>query len=276
MLKNYLYHTEKISERITRILLPGEVFSYLLEGDESAALIDTGCGIGDLRGFVKSLTEKPVTVLLTHGHVDHAPGSVQFDNVYMNASDRKIFREHNILEKRMDYAVSTSKEARFVFGDLMPVESGERFHDLSDGDSFNLGHLQIKAFACGGHTPGSMTFLIPEEEYLILGDACNPFTFLFDKSCLGLTSYENNLLALQGKVQGRYKKILISHGEGNASRNMIEEAYHVCEAIKRGDVVNIPFDFQGRKALLAKPLHRQNKYGEEMANIAYDPERIYE
>lgn len=271
-----LFQAEKISDRITRIHLPGEVFSYLVEGEKKAVLIDTGCGIGDLRGFVEGLTEKPLTVLLTHGHVDHAPGAVQFEDVYMNLLDSRIFQEHNILEKRKGYAESVSEKVPFTEADMLPVGSCERFRQLSDGDCFDLGGLQVTAYACGGHTPGSMVFLIQEEGYLLLGDACNPFTFLFDKSCLGVASYERSLLALQGKVQGRYEKVLISHGEGTASRDMLEENYHVCEAIKRGDVVNIHFEFQGRKAFLAKPQGRRNEFGEEMANIAYNPDRIYE
>ena len=271
-----LFRAEKISDRITRIYLPGEVFSYLVEGREKAVLIDTGCGIGDLKGYVEGLTEKPLIVLLTHGHVDHAPGAVQFENVYMNLLDSGIFREHNLLEKRKGYAESASGKISFKETDLLPVSFCERFHHLSDGDRFDLGELHVTAYACGGHTPGSMVFLIQEEGYLLLGDACNPCTFLFDKSCLGIVSYERNLLALQGKVQGRYTKVLISHGEGIASRNMLEENYHVCESIKRGEVENIPFEFQGRSAFLAKPLGRRNAFGEEMANIVYDPDRIYE
>lgn len=83
MMENKLFYTEKITDHITRIVMPGQVFGYLVVGSERAVLIDTGCGIGDLRSFVEQLTDKPVTVLLTHGHLDHAPGAVQFDEVYM-------------------------------------------------------------------------------------------------------------------------------------------------------------------------------------------------
>lgn len=268
-MEDRLFRSEKISERITRIILPGEVFSYLLEGDKKAAVIDTGCGVGDLKGYIEKLTQKELFVLLTHGHVDHAPGAVQFEDVYMNMLDRKIFMEHNVLAKRKDFAGSCD-------GELLPEESCERYHDLADGDCFDLGGIHIEAYACGGHTPGSMTFLIPEEGYLLLGDACNPLTFLFDRSCLGVASYGKNLSALQEKVRGRYKGVLISHGNGTASRNMLEENCKVCESVMAGDVANIPFVFQGRMALLAKPQNRLNQYGEEMANIAYDPARIYE
>lgn len=44
---------------------------FLIEGPEKALLIDTGQGVGDLRSCVEMLTDKPVTVVLTHNHADH-------------------------------------------------------------------------------------------------------------------------------------------------------------------------------------------------------------
>ena len=83
---NY-YATEKINDNLTLIRsLSGELL-YLVEGTERAALIDTCVGVGHLRVFVDSLTDKPLTVLLTHGHMDHAPGAPEFDTVYMNERD---------------------------------------------------------------------------------------------------------------------------------------------------------------------------------------------
>ena len=67
---------------------------YLVEGDKKAALIDTGSGLGSLKPVVERLTDKPVTVLLTHGHVDHAMGAAEFSDVYMSRKDDYIFRDH--------------------------------------------------------------------------------------------------------------------------------------------------------------------------------------
>jgi hydroxyacylglutathione hydrolase len=55
---------------------------YLVEGNEKAALIDTGMGSGDLAGYVKTLTKLPVIVLITHGHRDHTGQMNQFTTVY--------------------------------------------------------------------------------------------------------------------------------------------------------------------------------------------------
>ena len=60
---------------------PGHVNSYLVEGDERAALIDAGTGIAPLAPVVRRLTDRPVTVVLTHNHFDHVGGAHEFDRV---------------------------------------------------------------------------------------------------------------------------------------------------------------------------------------------------
>ena len=75
------YSAEKLNTHMTAIRsLTGEIM-YLIEGEEKAVLVDTCLGVGHLRRFVETLTEKPITVILTHGHVDHALGAPEFDEV---------------------------------------------------------------------------------------------------------------------------------------------------------------------------------------------------
>lgn len=55
----------------------------LLIGDRIAALIDTGCGIGNLREAVEQVTSKPVIVVNTHTHLDHLGSNRQFEHIAM-------------------------------------------------------------------------------------------------------------------------------------------------------------------------------------------------
>lgn len=50
------FSSQKITNHITRIYLPGDVQAYLVEGMDKSVLIDTGCGIGDLKAYVATLT----------------------------------------------------------------------------------------------------------------------------------------------------------------------------------------------------------------------------
>lgn len=279
-MRNELFYTETITEHITRIVLPGEVFAYLVEGDERAALIDTGCGIGDLKSFVDQLTDKPCIVLLTHGHLDHAPGAVQFEKVYLSVLDHDMLSVHSDPARRYSFAKNTDKaeNVHYTMEDVLPSEDASRYHDICDGDVFFLGNYTIEAFSCPGHTAGSKCFLLCEDRILLTGDACNPFTFLFGPAAKGLKSYEESLEHLLQYASGRYDRILVSHGIGEvASRNMIEENLQVIRDIRSGNVVNTPFGFGTSKGLfIAKEHPRLNEYGEVMANIVYDPARIDE
>lgn len=272
-LNNY-FEYQTITEHVKRILLPGDVFSYLIEGDHTAVLIDTGCGLGDLKEYVESLTDKPITVLLTHGHLDHAPGAVQFEKVYLSPLDIDIYNAHHLISRRVEYLNRTSSADKYSPEDLLPEMNLEKYIPLYDGIILDLGDYHIKGFSCGGHTPGSFVFLLQEDELLILGDACNSFTFLFDKTSLGLTSYENNLKKLLQKVHGTYQRVLLSHGEAEASANMISEVICVCEEIKKGSTDDIPFQFIGRTGWKAYAEERFNENGQIMGNIVYDINRV--
>ena len=43
---------------------------FLLIGSEKAMVINCGMGIGDLKGAIRLLTNKPLVVILFHGYID--------------------------------------------------------------------------------------------------------------------------------------------------------------------------------------------------------------
>ena len=63
---------------------------YLVEGNDRAILIDAGTVIPGLDKIVAKITSKPVTMMLTHAHGDHAGGVGPFPEVYLNAGDIPI------------------------------------------------------------------------------------------------------------------------------------------------------------------------------------------
>ena len=89
------FKTEKISEHITRIHGFCTEFMYLIEGSKAAVLIDTGCGFYSLKNCIHNLTNKPLKVLITHGHVDHAMGANEFEEIYLNHKDKSVYQLHS-------------------------------------------------------------------------------------------------------------------------------------------------------------------------------------
>jgi len=115
---------------------------YLIEGSQSALLIDTGMGPEDLSAFVSKLTNKPVIVALTHGHGDHSAGAKYFKEVYLDARDLKI--------------AGNMGNAKIL--------------NLKEGQIFDLGGIKIETIAIPGHTPGSVAFLDRTNQCIFTGD----------------------------------------------------------------------------------------------------------
>lgn len=273
--------SEKISESVTRIHGIMDEQMYLVEGRERAVLIDTGTGVGSLKAYVESLTDKPVTVLITHGHLDHAMGAIEFDTVYMSRKDDYIYKPHGELAGRRLFLSESPVFRDVEEKDYLPAAPLEHYRDLEEGDVFDLGGMTIETFACPGHTLGSMVFLLREERTLLTGDACNMFTFLYGSYSTGLTTYEESLRELRIKVLGRFERICLSHGDSDAGKELLDEVIGVCEDIRMGRTDDIPYshhtDTDGTRGLIAKAIDgNMRRIDGKSGNIVYDPDRIFE
>lgn len=268
------FEHEKISPTTTRIRAPGLELMYLVEGKEKAALIDTGSGLGFLRSTVEKLTDKPVMVLLTHGHVDHAMGAGEFETVYMNHADDYIYRQHADMAFRRDGLFLCPQPVEE--SEIIPAKPLEEIRQMSGGDSFDLGGLHIDIYDLPGHTRGSLVMLIREERALLLGDACNYLTFLHEPYSTTVREYKESLEALRPKVAGKYDRVYLSHGPGSGSVELIDGVIRVCEDIMAGRTDDVPFGFKDSRGFLAKAeIERDVRVDGGVGNIIYNKERIF-
>ncbi len=243
-----LYQVEPLFPGLTRVWDVSHTAMYLAQGEERALLIDTGVGVGDLKAVVESLTDKPLTVLITHGHVDHAMGAAQFEDVYISPFDRQIYEEHSTLETRKGYVMNSAMQGgnpavvgSLTDADYLPVRTFDSFLPLAPGDHFDLGGISAEVLPGQGHTQGSVTILFPEWRVLLLGDACNSFTFLFAADSSPVTAYRKMLLELKAKTDGKYDRTLFSHGMGEGTPDMIERVIAVCDDILANRTDDVPF-----------------------------------
>lgn len=267
--------SEKISPTVTRIHGITDEQMYLIEGNNRAALIDTGSGVGSLRTYVEGLTDKPIFVLLTHGHVDHAMGAPEFDTVYMSRKDRYIYEDHCNMQLRREYLSQSPAFPAVEEQDYIPLAPCDSFHDLKEGDVFDLGGITIEIFDCPGHTLGSVAILLREERTLITGDACNTFTFLFDWYSTDITTYEKSLRHLLSQTEGAFDRIYLSHRGSDAPKELIRGVLQVCEDIKSGRTDDIPFHFMGQSACIAKAILTEDVRSDGgIGNIVYSKDKI--
>jgi glyoxylase-like metal-dependent hydrolase (beta-lactamase superfamily II) len=271
---NY-YRSHEVEEGITCIksVLTGE-FMYLVEGKDRAILIDTGMGLGNVKEYVEGLTDLPYDVVLSHGHIDHIGGAFLYRSVYINPGDISLFKEHGNKELREESLKNILKEHSMPEDDYVPVRDIELL-PLENGYLFNLGGLTIEVIEAPGHTPGSVCFLLRERRILFTGDACNSFTFLFLDESLPIQEYQKTVGMLLD-MEGRYARILLSHGIPVVPASIIQDVYDCCTDIMKGNVDDVPYSFMGRKAYIAK---RQDPRGGradgKLGNIVYRKDNIY-
>ena len=177
-----------------------EATGYLVVGDERACVIDTMNGYNDLYAAVRKITDKPVTVVNTHGHPDHIFGNMYFQEAYMNPKDLPLARQFT--EDPEFLAFCREK------GRTMPP-----FRDIHPGDTIGLGGRTLEVYALPGHTPGGILLLLREDRILFTGDSVNHHLWMQLDGCLPLREFVKELdkvMFLQDKAD------IILHGHARA------------------------------------------------------------
>ena len=202
---------------------------YLIEGTERAMLIDTGMGAGDLRGAVEMITDKPLVVVHTHGHIDHTGNARQFEEVWIHPADAHMPMPESLERRRSDaehiaqrqkgnigapynmfhlYPYDINVDLRDTTSEPMPVV---RF--LEDGQRFDLGGRVITVYECPGHTAGEVVLLDETDRMLFAGDALN-----YNLLLLGGVPLEQTLAAMRRlrDLSDRYDGIWNGHHDFRA------------------------------------------------------------
>ena len=229
-----LYSAEKISDRISRIAMPGAVFSYIVEGDDRALLIDTGFGLGPFRDYIeKRLQGKPYELILTHGHLDHAGGASQFEKVWMNEADLAIAGKHTQKQMRKQFMERSGFEVKDE--DLAePMEDG--YLPLAYDQVFELGSESVEIVDLGGHTPGSIGALFRQERILLAGDACCSFTLLFGNGeSLSISEYRDRLMKTWNRYNESFDTMIYSHPHNYGGKEVMPEMIELCDEILTGE-----------------------------------------
>lgn len=268
------FTAQRLPNGVTEITDLSEVHCFLVEGRDKALLIDTMTGLRGLPAFVATLTDLPVEVALTHGHMDHAGGVFEFGRCYIHPADIPML-DGRTLPARVGY----------VRGQLPPGEAPEasafvpdgpvEFVPLKAGDKLDLGGRVLEVLHVPGHTRGSLCYLDTASGDFFAGDACNNNTLLMMDVSATIEEYLEALLALKER-QGDIRRFYLFHGPSLQDKSCIDDNIQCCRDILAGTDDRVPVDFLGRPGYLAKertPGTFSRKDG-RFGNVLYNPQQV--
>lgn len=272
-----LFLDSQLFRGVTAIEDPTHVRMFLAVGSERVALIDTGTGLGDIAAHVRTLTDKPLTVICTHGHIDHAGGASRFSGVYLPQADFELEGRHCTTEMKLKQNKLLEFEGRPTVPEwqIAPPRT-EPFIPLEDGKRFELGGLTLRACAFPGHTRGMTAVLFEQLRVMLLGDGCNGRVFLFGSEALSVEEYRSSIKAFEEKHAGEFDFSLMSHGpQAVVSPSILGDTERLCGEIMAGTDDRAPFCFMDEHATVARRLAPDGSHGGGDANIVYDVKRIF-
>ena len=132
-------------------------------GDEhsrEAIVIDPGDDIADILAILEKHSLQVKAIVITHAHIDHIGGAAKLKAVtgapvHMNQNDAELYDQ---LDMQAGW---------------LGIETPQRTSiDIAarEGDSLSLGAANFHVIDTPGHTQGSISIWIPEENKLVAGD----------------------------------------------------------------------------------------------------------
>jgi len=239
-----------------------EVISYLIIGNESALLFDTGNGIGDIRAIVDQLTDKPVRVLNSHSHVDHIGGNYQFQNILSPSTAFSI--ENTLGDDSDSVKMEVSAEALCVELPTGVTASNHHIEPYSitstvrDGDMIDLGGRELEVFLIPGHTDDSVALLDKEAGLLWTGDSfyAGPIWLFFPET--DLAAYKQSIDRLAALVPD-LTALLPAHNTPMIDPAKLLETQSAFNLVINGKAAALPdrdglamFEFDGFSFLMRK------------------------
>lgn len=143
----------------------------LFINDDTKLLIDTGIGRAVIRKLIKNFGQ-PDMIFYSHAHEDHI-----YEKALFSTSERFIHELDKPAAESRDelyrlYGINTPELYQMLdaFLKTFHYEPLENLKIFEDGQTFDLGTLQVKVIHAQGHSGGHCCFEIPQEEIIFTSD----------------------------------------------------------------------------------------------------------
>jgi glyoxylase-like metal-dependent hydrolase (beta-lactamase superfamily II) len=229
-IKDSLYIFQERLDKIEPRFHTVYVNIYLIVGNESALLIDTGCGLFPIKPIINKLIgEKNLIVVNTHSHFDHIGGNSEFEEIYIHENEQKM------VSKPFDvsfYFQDAPEDVKIIIENKGFVfQPAPKIKPLKEGDSFDLGELSVKIIHTPGHSIGSITLLTNNGD-LFPGDTAHYGTMYLPKRKQFPIILKSISRLLDLFKNGIATQIYPSHEEYPVGKDLLEKLYDGINNIK--------------------------------------------
>ena len=237
------YSVTELKPNVYHIADPVGAFMTVVVGEKKALLLDTGYGAGHLDKAVAQITDLPLIVVNSHGHVDHVSGNRFFDQIYLHPADLQLYQNHTARERKLRFVSMQNVRPELFPADFSRDEyvsdNESEIIPVNEGDVFDLGGVKLTVVHVPGHTAGGIALLDDRDRLLLSGDAISPHVWIFFEESNSIDTYIQSLKNLL-KLGDQYDEIVASHVPVLLQKDMIDRLIHCAENID--PEVSVPFD----------------------------------
>lgn len=227
--------------------------SYLLIGEKSALLIDTGLGIGKIKEIVDSLTGLPILVVATHIHWDHIGGHREFSTHFVHELEEEWIK--NGIPLPLKVVKSNVSKNVECFPPKFNIENytiftSDKSNIISDGYKFDIGGREIEVIHTPGHSPGHICLYEKKRKYLFSGDLIYKGTLYANYPSTDPQLFSDSIKKV---LKLDVEKILPSHYELDVEVELIDQikiAFDYIEESVGLKHCGLNYDFENFKILI--------------------------
>lgn len=238
---------DETTYRFTEKLLGVPVYMYLLLGVERALLIDTGYGFTDVPAAINQITSLPLTVVNTHGHMDHVHGNHLYSEIYLSEKDEECFQRHTdcaylkqlladiLKENHLPAFIMNLPGLRDVIKRVTTTYPSVH-KPLPEAMCFELGNRRVTILETPGHTVGSISLLDEKNGWLFSGDTtCEDGVLLHFPESTDVVTFRDTIKALKALTDaGKIKKLFPCHQGAPLDPDILNTYLKTCDALIDG------------------------------------------
>ena len=236
---------------------------YVIEGSEKVLVVDTGVGYKDLKKYIRSFTNKPLLVVNSHAHPDHAGGNHAFSHVYLHKNEvepLEYFTSERIMRLAYEHFI---KKPFPTYLEADQINTQPELTLIEQGFEFNLGDRVVAVYDIPGHTQGSIALYDSKTKSLFTGDSTTRMVWLHPEMATTVEDYLNSVVKMKN-ISNEISQLYAGHGDPEPP-TLLEELEEVAKSILSGECsTEIYESFAGNGEICAT----------DGAQIVFNPERI--